>query len=142
MWPFRSRAHIQLLVAWLFSLTLARGCCAGEWLTYAHDPQRTGYNPSEHLLSPKTVAGLSLLWQNQLDNVPFALSALTAPLIADDVQTAGGPKTLVFVAGSSNTFFALDVESGKVLWNRTFTSFVTPKQESFFLCPNAPNATS
>jgi outer membrane protein assembly factor BamB len=66
---------------------------------------------------------------------------LTAPLVASNVATSQGTKTVVYVAGSSDTFFALDVQDGKVLWSRTFYSAVLPANESFFLCPNAVNAT-
>lgn len=116
-------------------------CCSAEWLTYGHDPQRSGYNPSTTELSPTTAGNLGLLWQVQLDNMPVALSALTAPVVADHVVLQGGPATLVYVAGSSNTFFAVDAKDGKVVWNRTFTSFAAPKEDSFYLCPNTPNAT-
>jgi outer membrane protein assembly factor BamB len=71
----------------------------------------------------------------------LALSALTAPLVADNLATSAGPKSLVVVGGSSNTFFAVDAEDGTVVWNRTFTSLAAPKEESFYLCPNTPNAT-
>ena len=116
-------------------------CCSAEWLTYGHDPQRSAYNPDEKQLSCENVGNLGLLWQTQLDNVPLALSALTAPVVADNVATDAGAKTLVYVAGSSDTFFAMDAESGKVVWNRTFTSFAKPKEDAFYLCPNTPNAT-
>ena len=116
-------------------------CCSADWLTYGYDSQRTAFNPTEVELSPANVGGLKLLWQAQLDNVPLALSALTAPLVADGVETEAGKKTLIFVAGSSNTFFAVDQKDGSVVWNRTFQSFAAPKDESFYLCPNTPNAT-
>ncbi len=47
----------------------------------------------------------------------------------------------MFVAGTSNTFFAVDADGGKVVWNRTFQSYAAPKEESYYLCPNTPNAT-
>jgi outer membrane protein assembly factor BamB len=139
--PTRS-LHGRLSMRSLFSLCLLLcGSCSADWLTYGHDPQRTGYNPSEVELSPANAGNLSLLWQSQLDNVPLALSALTAPVVADGVKTEVGPKTLVFVAGSSNTFFAIDAKNGKVVWTRTLTTLAVPKEESFYLCPNTPNAT-
>jgi outer membrane protein assembly factor BamB len=142
MYCFRHRAESGLFnrpfVIFFLFLSV---CCSADWLTYGHDPQRTNYNPSEAKLSPANVSNLSLIWQAQLDNVPLALSALTAPVVADDVATSAGPKTLVFVAGSSNTFFAIDASDGKVVWNRTLTSFAAAKEESFYLCPNTPNAT-
>ncbi len=131
----------SLLLRLLVCLFFVYPCCSGDWLTYGYDPQRTGYNPSEVELSRTNVGSLSLLWESQLDNVPLALSALTAPVVADNVKTDAGQKTLVFVAGSSNTFSAVDASNGKLIWNRTLTSLAAPKEESFYLCPNTPNAT-
>ena len=73
--------------------------------------------------------------------MPLALNALTAPVVAQSVVTPSGIKDLVYVAGSSNHLFAVDAATGALVWHQTFPSFVTPKAESFFLCPNAVNAT-
>jgi outer membrane protein assembly factor BamB len=134
-------AKVRHLGLALFSLYQFCTVCSADWLTYGHDPQRTSSNPSEVLLSPANVARMGLLWQTQVENAPVALSALTAPLVADDVETESGKKTLVILAGSSNTFFAVDAADGKVVWNRTFNTLAAPKEESFYLCPNTPNAT-
>jgi outer membrane protein assembly factor BamB len=84
---------------------------------------------------------LELKWSVQLDNMPLALSALTAPIVARDVVTSSGIKTLVYVTGSSNHLFAVDASTGAVVWTKTFQSYVSAKTESFYLCPNAVNAT-
>ncbi len=120
---------------------LGSAAAYGDWLTFNHDPQRTGWAVEESKLSPQTAGDLQLRWSVQLENVPLALNALTAPLVARDVPTAGGAKTLVYVAGSSNHLFAVDAASGQIAWQRTFQSFVQPKTDAFFLCPNAINAT-
>ena len=126
-----------LLLVLLYSGTKT---VAADWPTFGHDPQRSG-STDETLLSPQNVSGLELKWATQVDNVPLALSSLTAPIVASNVVTSQGPKTVVLVAGSSDTFFALDAENGKVLWNRTFDTSVLPDSESFYLCPNAVNPT-
>lgn len=113
---------------------------AADWPTFGHDPQRSG-SVEERVLSPENVGGLELKWATQVDNVPLALSSLTAPVVAGHVVTPQGSKTVAFVAGSSDTFFALDSEDGKVLWSKTFDSAVLPADESYYLCPNAVNAT-
>jgi outer membrane protein assembly factor BamB len=83
-----------------------------------------------------------LLWSVQLRNRPLSLTALTAPLIAADVPTQKGIKTLVYVAGSSDHVFALDASTGRLVWTRTLTSdFLLPKYPSMWLCPNNLNAT-
>ena len=61
-------------------------------------------------LSPDSVPALDLKWSVQLDNVPLALNSLTAPVVARDVVTKTGLKSLVYVGGSSNQLFAVDTD--------------------------------
>ncbi len=124
--------------ALLLSLTFS---LEADWLTFGHDPQRSGWAPEETKLTIENAKDLELKWSIQLDNLPLSLSALTAPVVAQDVVTPSGIKNLVYVAGSSNHLFAVDASVGTVVWQRTFQSFVTAKAESFYLCPNAVNAT-
>ena len=112
-----------------------------DWLTFGHDPQRSAWASEETKLSPANAKDLELKWSMQLDNAPLALNALTAPVVARDVATLAGVKTLVYVAGSSNHLFAVDAGTGTLVWKRTFQSFVNAKGDSYFLCPNAVNAT-
>ena len=129
-----SRLLIGLLVISTFSLR-------ADWLTFGHDPQRSGWAPEETKLTVQNAKDLELKWSIQLDNMPLALNALTAPVVARDVVTPSGIKTIVYVAGSSNHLFAIDASNGSLVWQRTFQSYVTAKSESFYLCPNAVNAT-
>ena len=112
-----------------------------DWLTFGHDPQRTAWASEETKLKVDNAKDLELKWSVQLDNLPLALSALTSPVVAQDVVTPSGMKTVVYVAGSSNHLFAVDASTGAVIWQKTFQSYVTAKAESFFLCPNSVNAT-
>jgi outer membrane protein assembly factor BamB len=112
-----------------------------DWLTFAHDPQRSAWASEENKLSPATVQNLELKWFVQLDNAPLALNALTAPVVARDVITVSGIKSIAYVAGSSDHLFAVDTTTGSLLWQRTLQTFVNAKAESYFLCPNAVNAT-
>lgn len=135
--PWRSCGSLLFLILLLCGGSRVR---AADWPTFGHDPQRSG-STEDRVLSPENVSGLGLKWTTQVDNVPLALNSLTAPLVANNVTTSEGIKTVVYVAGSSDTFFALNADDGKVLWNRSFDSVVVPDSESFFLCPNAINAT-
>jgi outer membrane protein assembly factor BamB len=130
------RAYTGAFVAFLLASS-----ALGDWPTFGHDPQRSGWAPEETKISRESVKSLELKWSVQLDNAPLALNALTAPVVARDVVTAEGRKTLVYVAGSSNHLFAVDAVTGQVVWTRTFQSFVNPKESAYFLCPNAINAT-
>lgn len=112
-----------------------------DWLTFGHDPQRSAWAAEETRLSPTSAPNLELKWSVQLDNVPLALNALTAPVIARDVVTTSGLKSIAYVGGSSNHLFAVDTASGGLVWQYTFRSYVNAKAEAYFLCPNAMNAT-
>ena len=39
---------------------------AADWLTFAHDPQRTGWAAEEPAFSVKTVPSLTLLWKTKV----------------------------------------------------------------------------
>ncbi len=129
----------RLAVCFLFALPLPAG--AVDWPTFGHDPQRSGWAFEESTLAPDNVAQLELKWKTQVKNEPRSLTALTAPVVASGVTTPQGVKTVVYVAGSANNFFALDAETGKLLWSRTFDSHSLPKDEGMWLCPNGINAT-
>jgi len=114
---------------------------AADWPTFGHDPQRTGYAFEEDAFSVQNVSGLELKWKTQVKNEPKSLTALTAPVVAAGVATLKGVKTLVYVAGSDNHFYALDASDGSVVWSRDFENHVLPKDAGMWLCPNNLNAT-
>jgi outer membrane protein assembly factor BamB len=129
------------VVSW--ALLLIRGWAA-DWPMFAHDPMRTGWAGEETSLSTQNVSRLELKWKVQVDNAPKFLTALTAPVVASEVDTPEGPKTLVYVAGSSNNFYALDGASGAIVWSRKFDSRLTTTGGAYqntMLCPNGITAT-
>jgi len=108
---------------------------AGDWLTYGHDAQRTGWAMEETRLNAANVPQLGLKWKVKLRNESYRLSALTAPVVA------GG---LVYVAGITGTMFALDVETGNQVWAHPFKTRALPGgglYQGTFLCPNGITAT-
>jgi outer membrane protein assembly factor BamB len=114
---------------------------AADWPTFGHDPQRSGWASEESTLTPQNVSQLELKWKAQAKNEPRSLTALTAPVVASDVLTTRGPKTLVYVAGSGDHLFAFDAANGDLVWNVNFETHVLPKDEGMWLCPNGVNAT-
>ncbi len=112
-----------------------------DWLTYGADPQRTGYARGETKLSRETIKSLRLQWKLKLDDTAKELTSLTAPLVAEQVYTSRGVKDIVVVAGASDTLYAIDADTGKLLWQKTFQIEGSPKQKPHWLCPNALNAT-
>jgi len=115
-----------------------------EWLTWGYDQERTGWNRAETTLSTKNVKGLKQVWSTQL-NIPvdkYVLSSMTAPVLVAGVQTAQGPKDLLFVHGANDALFAVDANSGQQVWSKGFTNphkSTAPVRD--WLCPKTPNAT-
>ena len=80
-------------------LVAALGAQGGDWPTFGHDPQRTGWATGETTLSPENVSNLELKWKTNVDNQGSMLFALTAPIVAADVPTRLGLKDVVYIAG-------------------------------------------
>lgn len=144
------RAHRVALGATLLLLAVAsllwsgppeRRAGRGQWTTFGHDPQRSGWAKDEQTFSPQNVFRLGLVWKATLPNEPRALNGLTAPLVVGNMATGEGVKALVVVGGSSDHLFALDAETGAVIWKVDFPVLGKPNNPSTWLCPNALNAT-
>jgi hypothetical protein len=124
-----------------FALGVVVPTYASDWLSFGGDPQRTGWAQGEKDINPSNAKDLTLLWKASLDNQPRELNSLTAAVAAEWVVTPNGMKEIVVVGGASDNLFALDAETGTLIWRKTFTPDAKPKQGPFWLCPNALNAT-
>lgn len=113
----------------------------GEWTTYGHDPQRSGFAENEHAFSPANVSALGLDWKTVVPNEPLFLTGLTAPLVVRGVKTAAGDKTLVIIAASSDHIFALDADTGDLAWKSDFSANQPRPKDGGWLCPYGLNAT-
>lgn len=131
-----------LLCSWLVLAVTTKG---GDWPTFGHDPQRTGWATDERTLNPANVAGLELKWKAKVDNQGSLLFALTAPIVAVEVPASGGLKNVVYVAGKEGGIFALDSETGGLLWQWKAHKYAVPTDDSGLqgsvYCPNGVNAT-
>ena len=94
--------------------------CGADWLTDGGNRERTAWQQDEHILSKDNVKDLKILWKIQLDNQPRDMHSLFAPLIADKVPTSKGPKQIAIEAGVSDNLYAIDVETGTLLWQKHF----------------------
>lgn len=133
----RSQLALSLLLMALAVLPLR----AADWPTFGHDPQRSGWAPDETDLNPQSVGGLMLKWKAKLPVQPRSMTALSAPVVASDVMTAKGSKTVVYIAGADDQFMAIDAATGGVLWSHQFQTHTLPKDAGMWLCPNNANAT-
>ncbi len=132
------RLHPIWLLAPLLLPAFAR---AADWTTFGGDPQRTGWAKDETDLTKDNIKKLKLEWSLKLDNVSKEMNSLTAPLVHSQVITPHGFKEVVLIAGASDKVFAIDADTGKLMWQKTMSIEGTPKQKSHWLCPNALNAT-
>ncbi len=117
---------------------------AADWTTFGHDPQRTGWASEETTITKENAPNLMLKWKAKVPNESYSLSALTAPLVASGISTAKGVRSVVYVAGISGSVFALDSETGELLWTHTFKYRIQPGKGGYqgtFLCPNGITAT-
>lgn len=106
-------------------------------LTYHYNPQRTGWNDRETVLTPQSVASpaLGLVWQSlpldYFNGTPPRLFAV--PLYADEVQIAAGPYAgrtfpALYVVTTTGFSYALSAAEaggtlpGSVLWRKQLTS--------------------
>jgi outer membrane protein assembly factor BamB len=125
----------------LFLCVSAACAQSGQWTTYGHDPQRSGFAADEHAFSPSNVSSLGLEWKTIVPNEPLVLTGLTAPLVVRGVKSEDGTRNLVIVAGSSDHMFALDAETGVLAWKRDFSANQARPEGGDWLCPFALNDT-
>ena len=87
---------------------------------------------------------MKLLWNTQLTTPPqdVALSTLTAPLVARRHRDRAGEKrTSLFTVGIDDTIFAIDADSGKIVWQKTFANPGKPLRPATTNCANTEQAT-
>jgi outer membrane protein assembly factor BamB len=112
-----------------------------DWPSFGNNSQRTAWSPKETDINRDNARSMTLLWKTHLDNQPRELNALTAAVVVEWIVTDKGMKEIAVVGGASDNLFAMDAASGKLMWKKTFTAEGKPKQQPFWLCPNALNAT-
>src|SRR5262252_2166652 len=61
---------IFALAAFVFSFVPPVATGQSEWLTWGHDPERTGSNPNEKILNKDNVSQLELKWTAQISTAP------------------------------------------------------------------------
>ncbi|HYW45947.1 MAG TPA: PQQ-binding-like beta-propeller repeat protein [Bryobacteraceae bacterium] len=127
---------------------IALGCTLGwgaDWLTDGGNSLRTAWQKDEKILSTSSVKDMKLLWKLKLDNEPRQMHSLFPPLIVERVNTASGPKQIAIDAGVSDNIYAIDVETGTLLWKKHFVSTWTPPANGGrgggVLCPGGLTAT-
>ncbi|HLW76153.1 MAG TPA: hypothetical protein VKS01_04190, partial [Bryobacteraceae bacterium] len=117
--------------------------CGGDWLTDGKNSQRTNWQEDEKVFSNANAKDIKLLWKVKLPSEPRQMHNLFVPLIVDRVNTRSGPKQILIETGVSDNIFAIDAESGQVIWTKHFSSSYTdrPNRRMDILCPGGITAT-
>jgi glucose dehydrogenase len=97
---------------------------AAEWPTDGGNPKRDAWQRDEKILTKSNVKNLKVLWSLKLDNQPQEMHSLFPALIAEKVTTAGGPRQIAIVAGSSDNVYAIDVDTGKLIWKKHLSTLL------------------
>ncbi|HTM26016.1 MAG TPA: PQQ-binding-like beta-propeller repeat protein [Vicinamibacterales bacterium] len=121
----RKRNHVSITAAALgaaalFGTAYAQvGRGGSEWLTARGDAQRTSWIPTDALISVAALSkpGFELQWKTTLENANrggYGLGqGVTAPGVTLFVPTS-------IVTGSSNNIYAIDSDTGYLVWQRHF----------------------
>ena len=141
--------HRRLATAITVCLSCATGWVAfpgaqsskADWLTDGFDARRTAWQQNETILTTADVKDMKLLWKVNLESTPRAMHNLFAPLVAERVTTAQGPRELAVVAGVSDDLYGIDVAAGRQIWHRRFDSTLAkPGGTNDTLCPGGQTA--
>jgi outer membrane protein assembly factor BamB len=119
-------------VAILVALTHAQvGRGGSEWLTARGDAQRTSWIPSDALISVQAMSkpGFELQWKTTLENANRRSYGLGGGVSAPGV-TLFVPMSLV--TGSANNVYAIDSDTGYLVWQRHFDAPMAPSTDA---CP-------
>ncbi len=89
---------------------------AFDWAQFNGNPQHSGDNTQEKMITPATVKNLKQLFKISLPDV-----ADGAPAFLSGVNTSSGIKNLVFVTTRSGYIVALDAATGNQIWSHRVT---------------------
>jgi hypothetical protein len=133
----RVGALIRAVLLVFLGAATASAAGAQSVITYHYDNYRTGWNSNETILTPANVNssnfGLvhSVELDDQVDGQPLYVPG--ANITAGPYQ---GTHNVVYVAAESNTIYAIDAESGRVLLS---PNFGTPIPKPLGCNNNGPN---
>jgi len=83
-----------------------------DWVRFGFDPSRSGVNPGETLVTPKTVGGLRKLWRVELPGI-----ADSSPVLLHGLEFPEGQRDALYATTKNGGIIALDAASGKTLWS-------------------------
>src|SRR5450755_4438662 len=113
-WSTHFAGSAWCLTALACSLTVAPAL-AYDWLQFGGDPQHSGNNAAEAILSAGNVNLLAQKYQATLPAI-----ADGAPVFLEAVSTPTGVKNLLFVTTRDGRIIALDAQTGATAWSHQY----------------------
>src|SRR4051812_39941186 len=94
---------------------------AGEWNTAGGDAHRSGWVRTDGKISREALAkpGFAMLYKVKLDSAPRQSNNLTPSLVMTGYIGYRGFRSLGFLSGASDKVFALDVDLGRIEWQKS-----------------------
>jgi len=118
------------LATFVLGATAAGAADTVNVTTYHYDNYRTGWNPSETVLTPSRVkyTGATGKTFQMLDFVALDDQVDAQPLILTNQTIGRGTHNVVYVATENNSIYAIDADNGKILLKKNFGAPV-PEEE-------------
>src|SRR5262249_13921973 len=90
--------------------------------TFHYDLARTGWNARESILTPSNVtkSGFGRLWYTPVDEQVYA-----SPLVVNGQKENSKIRVLVIDPTENNTVYALDADTGSILWQKHLATPLT-----------------
>jgi hypothetical protein len=117
----------------------ATPCLAGEAtnvLTFHNDNDRTGRNLQETILNTSNVNPNTF---GKLFSVSLDGNSLGQPLYVSSVNFKGGDRSVVYVATSHNSVYAIDARTGAIIWRVNLGDPVSRLDVETFLRAHMPD---
>jgi len=107
----------------------------GDWMTIGNDAQRSSWVRSDAKISAAAMRqpGFQLVWKLNLKNQARQLNSLTPPALLDFYIGYRGFRSLGFVGGSSENVIAIDIDLGRLEWEKSLSS--GSRAAASILCP-------
>jgi hypothetical protein len=112
------------LCLWLLAYACVPAMAQVNVYTRSYDNARTGANLQETILTPANVNATNF---GKLFTVHTDGEIYAQPLYVSNLAIAGGTHNVVFVASMLNTVYAIEADTGAVLWSQNFGSPIIPQ---------------
>src|SRR4051794_6310975 len=98
----------------------AASASGASWTTISWNVQRTGDNTAESTVGTNNASQLHQLWQFRTNGVID-----TSPVYAHGIMVNGGSHDVLFAGSEHGFFYAVDAQTGTLLWKRYLGSVQT-----------------